>query len=85
MANFGIDQSLLVWKKIIDACSGFLIFEMASLMEIGKELYWKQKISQHYANDNHLLSDLFLMIGPRLESIDIIGRNYISLDIQDSI
>lgn len=72
-ANYGKEIALSVWRKIIDNCKRYLFFETAVLDEIGKALYWKESFINDYKDDNHIISELLLIIGDRLEDVQIIG------------
>jgi len=78
-ANFGSDVAFKVWKEIISNCNQLIFFETAVLTELGPALYWKDELGKKYKDDNHMISDIFSKIGPRLKNIEIIGSNKIHL------
>ena len=76
-ANYGSDEAFRVWREIIRNCNQLIFFETAALTERGPALYWKNELEEKYKDDNHMMSDIFTKIGPRLKDIEIIGSNKI--------
>ena len=76
-ANYGGDVAFKVWQAIINNCNQLIFFETSVLTEQGPVLSWKNELRIKYKDDNHMISDIFTKIGPRLKNIEIIGSSKI--------